>query len=153
MRASPALQVSLNRFGVWRAALATLVLLAIAAIVAWAVSSNPAQAHQRWAWPLAVLLAITALGCGASLARLAPCSLRWDGQRWHLSRSAGEPEQPGDLTVALDLGAWMLLRFTADADGARTRWLPVQRRGLEAGWHALRCAVYAPRSDPAAEFR
>jgi hypothetical protein len=38
----------------------------------------------------------------------------------------------------------MLLRFTPDAP-ARMTWLPVQRRGLEAQWHALRCAVYSPR--------
>jgi hypothetical protein len=55
---------------------------------------------------------------------------------------------PGNVAVVIDLGPWMLLRFTADAP-PRTTWLPVQRRGLEAQWHALRCAVYSPR--PVAE--
>ena len=28
-------------------------------------------------------------------------------------------------------------------------WLPLQRAGLEAHWHAFRCAVYSPRSSQA----
>ncbi len=89
---------------------------------------------------------------GASLLRNAPLSLRWDSQRWHLGplASAGDEPWPGSLAVALDLGPWLLLRFEHEADLRRRRitWLPVQRRGLEAEWHALRCAVYCARSDP-----
>jgi hypothetical protein len=49
--------------------------------------------------------------------------------------------------VAVDLGAWMLLRFERDATPRLRRivWLPLQRRGLETPWHALRCAVYSAR--------
>jgi len=36
---------------------------------------------------------------------------------------------------------------SAAASDAAVTWLPVQRRGLQAHWHALRCAVYSPRPD------
>ena len=143
MRASPALHVSLNRFGAWRGAVAALVLLAGSVVLAWLWATDPAQPHHRWSSVLATLIGAAALGLGASLWRIRPCDLRWDGERWHLGDVDGE--QPGELAVALDLGPWLLLRFKAH--GA-TRWLPVQRRGLEAQWHALRCAVHATPGDP-----
>ena len=34
-----------------------------------------------------------------------------------------------------------------EKEGCRVTWLPVQRRGLESQWHALRCAVYSARSS------
>ena len=37
---------------------------------------------------------------------------------------------PGELQVAIDLGAWLLLRFIPDAAGVRASWLAVQRLGL-----------------------
>jgi len=44
--------------------------------------------------------------------------------------------------VAVDLGAFLLLRLV---EQRRTIvWLPVQRRGVESQWHALRCAAYSP---------
>jgi hypothetical protein len=49
------------------------------------------------------------------------------------------------VAVAIDLGGWMLLRFVPGAGGGRARWIALQRHGLEPQWHALRCAVYAPR--------
>jgi hypothetical protein len=73
-----------------------------------------------------------------------PIDLRWDGQAWYLGDATSDAV-PGELGVMLDLGAWMLLRFKPLPSG-KVVWLPVQRRGLEAEWHALRCAVYASRS-------
>jgi hypothetical protein len=54
--------------------------------------------------------------------------------------------------AALDLGSSLLLTLPRAAAPRRPsrRGLPVQRRGLEAGWHALRCAVYAPPLDGSA---
>jgi len=43
--------------------------------------------------------------------------------------------------VAIDAGSWMLLCFIPEGQ-RRPRWLPVQRIGHEAAWHALRCTVY-----------
>jgi len=91
---------------------------------------------------LVVAVALTMLACAVSLWRVPAQSLHWDGQVWQLDGV------PGELTAAIDIGPWMLLKFTPEMPG-RTSWLPVQRRGLETQWHALRCAVYSPR--PAAE--
>ena len=136
MRASPACQVSLRRFGVWRAAVLGLSLLGVACVAAWLL--------QREVAPSTLVVAATAAAASllaalvASLWRMPAVDLRWDGQVWHLDAVSG------DLAAVIDLGPWMLLRFTPDAP-ARMTWLPVQRRGLEAQWHALRCAVYSPR--------
>jgi hypothetical protein len=89
------------------------------------------------------------LAAGASPLRCAGTSLRWDTRQWHLGPASTTGDEPhsGRLAVAIDLGAWMLLRFQPDGAAGKRRsiWLPVQRRGLETQWHALRCAVYSAR--------
>ena len=158
MRASPAFQVVLDRFGVWRAAVLAAALLGALVMAAWLVSQPPSvSAAVRWVAAVAALVLLTV---GAFAARVRPVSLRWDGQLWHLGPpdSAGHEPHSGALLVVLDLGPWMLLRFelAESTRRARATWLPVQRRGLEAQWHALRCAVYSPRprpdTDAAADF-
>ena len=158
MRASPAFQVVLHRFGVWRVAVLASALSGLIVVAAWLVSQPPSTpVIVRWALAFA---ALALLLLGSSAARVRPVSLRWDGQLWHLGTpdSAGPEPRSGDLYVALDLGPWMLLRFQPAESTWRTRatWLPAQRRGLESHWHALRCAVYSPRPQPgtdaAAEF-
>ena len=147
MRAAPAFQVRLHRFGVWRSAVWLLAVLGLATIAAWLVTREP-PIHPG-VWIAAILSAAALTGSAATLARTPPVDLRWDGLVWHLGPSAGGPV-PGDVIVAVDLGAWMLLRFVPAMPGARPRvtWLPVQRRGIEAQWHALRCSVYSPRPAP-----
>ncbi len=148
MRAAPACQFSLQRFGVWRGAVLVLVTLGVATMVAWLIlRESPLTSPTSIA---AALTAVSLLALGASLARTPAVGLRWDGRNWHLGPPSGEPVS-GDLSVAIDLGPWMLLRFRPAASNARPRvvWLPAQRRGLESQWHALRCAVYSPRPAPA----
>jgi len=124
-----------------------LLLLAVSALAAFALADGES------APPLVRGLAMLASGAvvlaGTGLMRCQPLSIRWDTQRWNLGPewSAGEEPWPGRLDVALDLGAWMLLRFQPDvATGQRrAQWVPVQRRGMESAWHALRCAVYSAR--------
>ena len=136
MRASPPCQVSLRRFGVWRAAVAVLASAGLAALVSWLIGREPPVSAGLMT--LVVSAALLILALAVSLWRVPAQSLRWDGQAWQLDAV------PGELKVAIDLGPWMLLNFTPDA-AARASWLPVQRLGLEAQWHALRCAVYSPR--------
>ena len=147
MRAAPAFQVSLRRFAIWRAAVLTLYLLGAASSVGWLASRE---------WPvgwgvIGASLVASVLLAAATLAlwRTAPADLRWDGVCWHLARPGGEA-LPGMLTIAIDLGPWMLLRFEpANAAGrTSTVWLPAQRRGIEPQWHALRCAVHSPQPAP-----
>ena len=141
MRASPPCQVSLRHFGAWRVALVLLTCAGAAAIASWLPSREPVVSAGLL-MALVVAVALTMLACAVSLWRVPAQSLRWDGQVWQLD------SVPGELTAAIDIGPWMLLKFTPEMSG-RMSWLPVQRRGLETQWHALRCAVYSPR--PTAE--
>jgi len=155
MRAPPPIDISLTRFGCWRGALAILALGTGAVIAAWLLASADAQPPALRVG--VALAAVLALGALLSAARVAAVELGWDGAHWScavLDGGRAGPPLPGELTVAIDLGSWLLLRFAAaDPQGGRlpVRWLPVQRRGLEPQWHALRCAVHAPM--PAREPR
>jgi hypothetical protein len=153
MRASPAFQVVIDRFGVWRMVVLASALAGVIVLLAWLVFSPP-MVSATIRWPVAAA-ALVLLVFGACAARVAPVSLRWDGQLWHLGppESAGHEPGSGELRVALDFGPWMLLRFEPAQSSWRSRatWLPAQRRGLESRWHALRCAVYSPRPQPGAD--
>jgi len=155
MRSAPPLLVSVNRHEIWRLLVLLLVALASASIAMWWW----AQAVPVPAW---VSVAVVASGCalvvGASARWQArPLTLRWDRQRW-LVACGGQTKQAGELAVAVDLGAWMLLHFVAVGDrpgqhmaAGRPVWIPLQRRGLESHLHLLRCALFARRVDaPAA---
>jgi hypothetical protein len=141
MRVLPAFQVSITRFGIWRSAVLALATLVVASTLAWTLA-QPVGARS-WIHVGPGLAA--AVWLCAWLVKSRPIHLRWDGQCWHLDSAAGHEPWPGSLSVAMDLGFWMLLRFRSEAPFRRVTWLPVQRRGLEAHWHALRCAVYSAR--------
>jgi hypothetical protein len=147
MRASPAFRVAVARFGIWRAAVATLVFVAVVAQAAW--SGGRHDDVPGWGSVVLAAVDLALIGAAAGLLRQRVTELRWDTRRWHLRPAAHAVDEPtpGNLTIALDLGVWMLLKFDPDPalPTRRTTWLPVQRQGLEADWHALRCAVYCAR--------
>ncbi|HEX7438718.1 MAG TPA: hypothetical protein VF319_01360 [Caldimonas sp.] len=148
MRASPPIDIELNRDGLWHGAVVALVLVTGATWILFGDGTVPIAASAA-----ALGCALVAAALAFSAVRSPGARLRWNGARWQLGQAAGRPGDgvEGDVAVAVDLGAWMLLRFVADAvDGGGVTWLPVRRRGLEARWHALRCAVYSPRSTPGA---
>ncbi len=136
MRAAPACQVTLQRFGAWRVGVVALTLAGAATLVAWLLVRSVLPPAPALVGAVGLtLLAVAVLA--VSLCRLPVQPLRWDGLGWTLGA------QPGELHPAIDLGPWMLLRFTP-AGQNRAHWLPLQRRGLEGQWHALRCAIYSP---------
>jgi len=141
MRAAPAFQLSLQRFALWRVTVLALAALALAVILAW-WGAQPGP-RGTGVWVLALTGATAALLPALWVLRQRPVELRWDGRAWQLGAPTAAA-LTGELNVVLDLGAWMLLRFKSSASSAIV-WLPVQRRGLEGQWHALRCAVYAAR--------
>jgi hypothetical protein len=54
------------------------------------------------------------------------------------------------VALMLDLGRWMLVRFTPEAAGRAGRGrvgvaLPLSRRESAADWQALRVALHAPQ--------
>jgi hypothetical protein len=144
MRASPAFQVTIRRFGIWRVGVCVLMVAAAGGLIAWVSTRDDAAARYWLAAPAAALIA-----AAAKLLRCPAMSLRWDTQTWRMGPAATVGEEPwsGHLAVAVDLGAWMLLRFERDAAPGLRRivWLPLQRRGLATRWHTLRCAVYSAR--------
>lgn len=136
-----------RRFGVWRSASFLLAAAGAAVMSSWTLAAF--ELHAAWAVLALTMLCASALGLGVLVWRLSPFSLRWDTQRWYLGPvdTAGHEPQAGQVHVAMDLGAWMLLRFIPEEATVLRRgtWLPVQRRGHESAWHALRCTVYCAR--------
>jgi hypothetical protein len=76
----------------------------------------------------------------------------WHGSNWRL-QAPGSDERLGSVVLMRDLGAWMLVRFTA-ADAQPWRgavWLPLSHRVAADAWPALRVALHAPQpARPAA---
>jgi hypothetical protein len=147
MRGSPSCVIVIRRFTVWRLGVGAVATAALVALLAWAFLAPPGPgAGIRIA---ALLAGLATVAPAASLWRVPAAILHWDGSGWALAGQGAPAAAPlsGLPEVAIDLGSFMLLRFTS-REGARrgsVRWIPTQRRGLEAEWHALRCAVYSPR--------
>ncbi len=144
MRGAPPVEIRVRRQGPWRAFVVALVVLTSVSIGLWLASAEVGAAVKG------VLAAATLALGAAALSTTAPFDLRlrWTGSSWALSPGGTPAPQPvaGVLTVAIDLGRWMLLRFVDESPRTRTTWIPVQRAGIEGDWHALRCAVHAPRA-------
>jgi len=145
MQAASAVQVTVRSFGVWNALLGVISGTTFAVVMAWLVKHHDVPLDGV-SMSLILFLLMCLLGT-IDLVRRQPFVLRWDAQRWHVtdpSRGAVEVELLG-LSVVLDLGSWMLLRTHSDLPLYRLRsgWIPVQRHGMEAHWHSLRCALYA----------
>lgn len=145
-----AISIEIRPSASWRLAVLVMTLSAALGLGWWSVT-----AFQRGA-PGLIWLGMPAwLAIAAAASLLWPHGgrLRWDGAGWHLDLAAGGTagERPGEMAIALDGGSWMLLRVrTARTDsGLRVRWLALSRRDLGSQWHALRCAVYSPRPEPA----
>ncbi len=136
MRRTPPVVVQLQLQRALQVVVAGIVSLAAAGLVAALLS------HRRAAWPL--LLALPAVTAAAwRAAEVAQRQLRWDGQSWWLA----EPGQSADevqvqLSVLIDLDAWLLLRATPGP-----RWLPLARHQQAPHWGALRATLF---SAPAA---
>ena len=143
MRAAPAVRiVVLQPSPLLRAAAAALCALAAAALGAW-------LAPRAGLDPLAPALgaAASAIAAAVLLARTRPprvLTLAWDMRRWMLGASDAEP-LPGTLTVAMDLGSVLLLRFAPEQAARPSQWMALRRGAHAPQWHALRCAVYSPR--------
>lgn len=144
MRGSPPCAVTLRCFVAWRW---TIAVAALATLLAWVLLAPPGRlAGVR----IAVALAGAAtLGLALSVLRVAAGTLPWDGSAWTFADSVKAQAEPtaGERELAIDLGAFLLQRFTPhDAPGRRSeRWLPVGRHGIERGWRAFRRALYSPR--------
>jgi hypothetical protein len=164
--------------GAWRAA-AVLVVAAVPAVLArWALEFFvESAADVAIAASSAVGLVVAA--AGAFLWPRRPCRLAFTDAGWAVTSRAPSAAGPrlapstlhGHPVLALDLGAWLLVRFdvaaapvrghvgcSARADGVdgfrrrlpRRLWLPLAAARDPAGWPALRAALWTWRPRPAA---
>ncbi len=147
---SNALSIQIRTAAAWRYGTAALTLASSLGLGWWFVTAIDRNAP-GWMW--LGLPASLALGAAAAMRWIRGGTLRWDGEVWRLADGVPDRAEgaPGTLAVALDGGHWMLLRFRATpaGSGRRVRWLALSRRDLGGQWHALRCAVYSPRPEPA----
>jgi hypothetical protein len=152
MRVAPPVQARSSGAGPWLRLQQLLVALSTAVLAFWAGS----RLLDATAW---LLLGSLALGVGAALLAgralgATPRVLRWDGASWTVDDD-GHGRRAGQVAVMLDLGRWMLVRFTAAepgmAHGSTALWLAFSGRGEgRADWSALRVALYAPPPPAAA---
>jgi len=145
MHAPAEFQLTVSRFGAWRGGLAMSGLLVWSCAIAWWTTTDRSLSSAACGFLLLACVAATA--SLMSLARLPVFVLRWDGGQWHLGWATGEPSA-GSLQVAIDGGHWLLLKFVPDRKVHRwpaSRWLPVQRPGLEHDWHRLRSTLFTAR--------
>jgi hypothetical protein len=149
MRASSPIDIEMDRDGLRLCAVVELMPATGATLAAWIVLGDGTV-------PIAAGAAAVGFALGAAVLALSAVGspsarLRSNAARRRLGRDAGLPGDlaEGDVAVAIDLGAWMLRRFVADAGrGGGVTWLPARRCGLQARWHGLRCAASSPRSTP-----
>ena len=151
MQAAPAVQVHLHRFAAWNTLVICMSAAATAACGAWFFARG--DDLPAWSGGLIAGSLFFALRGAWVSTRRERVRLRWDSQHWFLDESEGRTEEVGPLQVQVmvDAGAWLLLKLIPQAGVIvpSSRWLPVQRRGIEDQWHALRCAAYSPRADSA----
>ncbi len=127
--------------------------------LAVAVSAYWAGSHLVGGGPwLALASLVLGLGGAAGAGRgtaQPPRQLAWDGAAWTV-HSSEDGQQPGQVMLMLDLGGWMLVRFTPSlphgAHSVTTQWLPLSARDAGASWAALRVALHARQApgDPPA---
>jgi hypothetical protein len=137
MRVAPPVQASSCGAGPWRLFQQALVALSTAVATGWA----GAQLGVEGAALTGVVLAIgLAVAWWAGRRWVTPSRrLAWDGAAWQL-----QPEGlTGQVALMIDLGDWMLLRFSPGA-----RWLPLSRRDAATDWQALRVALHAAPRPP-----
>jgi hypothetical protein len=94
------------------------LLAGIAASITAHWAAGQLQAHAAWQWAALALPAAAAL-LGALRARCdEPVTIAWDGQSWHLQNAGA-----GTLVRALDVGAWLLMRWHPVPGGPPARWI------------------------------
>lgn len=152
MRAPPPFAVrtrplpGLNRMG-W-------LLAGIAASISVHWAGGQFQWHAAWqgmAWALPIVAGLL----GAARAGLEePLTITWDGQSWRLQGgSAGTP------VLALDMGAWLLMRWQSPPGGPPRRWIQTRIAAQNPGETRLKVMLLHARAaagdiaPPAAESR
>ncbi len=138
MRTAPPVEVPLSAGGPERAACAVLYAVAAAGLTV-AIAAALGLGSQR-------ALATIAAGLGAALGgmvwRPPRGQLRWDGRGWTLVQPSGQLQPIDRLQLRIDFGAWVLLRWNAEAQRGAT-WASLRAADAGAAWHGMRVALAA----------
>ena len=141
MHAAPAVSVCSSGAGLWRGFGVLMPAVAAAALGAWLLTHA-----QMVAWPALLLFPVGSLLLWL-LVKPQSFAFRWDGQRW-LAVGPGALDEEATVDVMLDLGPWLLLRWSPTLARCRRRWVSVPASEAQPNLHALRAAVYCRRSEP-----
>jgi hypothetical protein len=141
---APAAQARIEGRGGWAALQAVLAAAGTACAALWAAS----RAGLSPGVATGVVIAAAAATAAWTIRRQPPSGgwLRWDGATWTVEVDGGA-SQPGTPLPTIDLGRWMLVRFTpaspAERTSPRTLWLPIGRSTAGHDWSPLRAALFA----------
>ena len=162
MHTAPAVVAALDAQRLERVVISSVHVLAAVVLVVWAglhtgLDGSVPAGMAGLAWTAA------AAAFGAWQARRAlPAdgkTLVWDGASWALTTRASRGGALAGITgaevrvpimqvgIALDLGAWLLLRLQAETGGSR--WQVVRAACAGPAWHGLRLALLT-QAGPAA---
>jgi len=151
MRVAPPVRALSSSAGPWLSIQLGLYALSTAVVAWWAGAQF--RGPSAWlAFGSVVLGLVVAWVVRRVLAKPA-VQLGWDGGSWRL-QAPGTEEKVGRAVLMLDLGAWMLVRFSERDAGwpwLGAVWLPMSRGSAADAWPALRVALHAPQpAQPAA---
>ena len=162
MHTAPAVAAALDAQRSERVVISSVHVLAAVVVLVWAgVHAGLGGSVPAGMAGLAFTAAAAAFGARQAR-RALPAdgkSLVWDGASWALTTRASRGGARSGVTgaeirvpilqvgIALDLGAWLLLRLQADTGG--TRWQVVRAACAGPAWHGLRLALLT-QSGPAA---
>jgi hypothetical protein len=139
VHAAPPVRVNLGHSAGWIAFISICAGIAIANFAAWTLLRNETPVV---AAPALGLVAAALIAWRMQRSHR-PADLNWNGAEWQWRGMNGQAR------VALDLDAWMLLRF--DPAHGQRHWIAASRRSSTGPWPALRAALYARRpADPLA---
>jgi hypothetical protein len=139
VHAAPPVRVRLGRSAGWIGFVAVCAGLATANLAAW----GGLRLEGTLAMTPVLGAAVAALTAWHLRRSCVPSDLNWTGSEWQWQGLSGNAQ------VALDLDAWMLLRFES-VHGKRC-WIAASRKSAVGPWPALRAALYARRpADPLA---
>lgn len=148
MHVAPPVRMNWAQDRSWRVFVTFCACAAAANAAAWAATHW--QAANLTAAMVAMLAAIaagTVVWLRTERQDAAMDTLAWDGAVWTWSLGSLAPVA-GEVRVRIDLGAWVLLRFSPLPSAGRHVWLPVARGAAGGRWPAWRAAVYAPAPAP-----
>ena len=148
MHAAPPVRMKLAPDARWHGFVSLCAGLAAANAWGWIATALrwPAMAVVAVAG-LAAMLAIALTAWALRRGEAAGSVLNWDGAVWSWAPGSTQPIV-GEPRVAIDLGAWMLLRFAPIEPPARARWLTLSRRQAAATWPLWRAVLFSPRPSP-----